>query len=68
MAVCDVFVDDTDKLLMYFGQDAPGYRDGVLNEQFIKNNLQFVFYLNSLLKAYNQTEYADNMMIKLKLK
>lgn len=68
LAVCDVFVDDTDKLLMYFGQDAPGYRDGVLNEQFIKNNLQFVFYLNSLLKAYNQTEYADNMMIKLKLK
>ena len=54
-----------DKLTKYYGQGWPS-DSGMLSEDKVKSNLQYIYYVNSILKGYGEEAFADQMMEKVK--
>ena len=64
-SIAEAFVDETAMITKYYGQGWPS-ESGMLNEDRVKNNLQYIYYVNSIMKSYGQTEFADALMEKVK--
>ena len=64
-ALSDKFVDETVQVTQYYGQGWPS-DSGMLSEDKVKACLQYIYYVNSIRKAYGQEEYAAAMMEKIK--
>ncbi len=63
--LADKFVDETVKVTKYYGQGWPS-DSGMLSEDKVKSNLQYIYYVNSILKGYGEEAFADQMMEKVK--
>ena len=63
--IADAFVDESAKVTKYYGQGWPS-ESGMLNEDRVKSNLQYIYYVNSILKNYGEEEFADQLMEKVK--
>ena len=64
-ALADKFVDETAQVTKYYGQGWPS-DSGMLSEDKVKSNLQYIYYVNSILKGYGEEAFADQMMEKVK--
>ena len=64
-AVAEPFVDESAKVTKYYGQGWPS-ESGMLSEDKVKTNLQYIYYVNSILKNYGEEEFADQLMEKVK--
>ena len=64
-AVAEAFVDEGAKLAKYYGQGWPS-ESGMLNEDRVRNNLQYIYYVNSIMKEYGLEEYGNQLMEKVK--
>ena len=64
-ALAEAFVDESAQVTKYYGQGWPS-ESGMLSEDKVKNNLQYIYYVNSILKNYGEDEFADKLMEKVK--
>ena len=64
-AVADAFIDETVQVTKYYGQGWPS-DTGMLDEEKVKANLQYIYYVNSIFKSYGEEEFANEMMEKVK--
>ena len=64
-AISEAFVDETAKVAKYYGQGWPS-ESGMLDEAKVKTNLQYIYYVNSIMKTYGQDEFAEELLEKVK--
>ena len=63
--IAEAFVEETAKVAKYYGQSWPS-ESGMLSEENVKNNLQYIYYVNTILKNYGQDGYAEQLMQLMK--
>ena len=65
MDLADKYAEETAKITRYYGQGWPS-ESGMMDEDKVKSNLQYIYYINSIMKAYGQEEFADKLFDKVK--
>ena len=63
--LADKFVDETVMFTKYYGQGWPS-DSGMLNEDRVKANLQYIYYINSIFKNYGEEAFANEMMDRVR--
>jgi len=62
--LCDKFAEETAKVAKYYGQGWPT-ESGMMNEDKVRSNLQYIYYLNTIMKNYGENDYADMLLEKV---
>ena len=63
--IAEKFVDETVQVTKYYGQAWPS-ESGMMSEDKVKTNLQYIYYVSSIMKGYGQEEYANALLEKVK--